>query len=293
MVPSPEQSLMRSMGLSREAIDRRKAFVGLTAEDLREIAALKKPVQDTVDKHVDAFFAYLATLPEAQGLTQNPQALARARQLKRAHLIAMVEGEYGEPYVEQRLSLAQLYSKVALEPAVFLGAFNHLLRSLESAADGHFGSLRKIAFFDLALITDVLVHERERVIRLQSEAIRELSTPVLQVRDRLLLIPIIGMIDTHRAQLIMENVLDGIRGRRAKVVVMDVTGVSTIDSGVANHVLRTITAAKLMGATVIVTGISADVAQALVSLGINLDEIRAVGDLQSGIEDAERLLEGD
>jgi rsbT co-antagonist protein RsbR len=284
---------MRSMGLSREAIDRRKAFVGLTAEDLREIAALKKPVHDTVDKHVDAFFAYLAALPEAQGLTQNPQALARARQLKRAHLIAMVDGEYGEPYVEQRLSLAQLYSKVGLDPAVFLGAFNHLLRSLESVADGQFGSLRKIAFFDLALITDVLVHERERVIRLQSEAIRELSTPVLQVRDRLLLIPIIGMIDTHRAQLIMENVLDGIRGRRAKVVVMDVTGVSTIDSGVANHLLRTITAAKLMGAQVIVTGISADVAQALVSLGINLDEIRAVGDLQSGIEDAERLLEGD
>jgi rsbT co-antagonist protein RsbR len=291
-VPSAELSLMHSMGLSREAIERRKAFVGLTPDDLREIASLKRPITETVDQHVEAFFAYLAKLPEAQGLMQNAKALAQARQLKRAHILAMVEAEYGEPYVEQRLMLAQLYSKVGLEPPVFLGAFNHLLRSLEGVANGHFGSLRKIAFFDLALITDVLVHEREKVIRLQSEAIRELSTPVLQLRDRMLLIPIIGMIDTHRAQLIMENVLAGVRARRAKVVVMDVTGVSTIDSGVANHLLRTITASKLMGARVIVTGISADVAQALVALGIDLDEINAVGDLQSGIEDAERLLEG-
>ncbi|MBV8761508.1 MAG: STAS domain-containing protein, partial [Deltaproteobacteria bacterium] len=198
--------------------------------------------------------------------------------------------EYGERYVEQRLALAHLYSKVGLEPAVFLGAFNQLLASLEKVAGSHFAALRKVAFFDLALITDTLVHERERVIRMQSEAIRELSTPVLQVRDRMLLMPIIGIVDTHRAQLIMQNVLDEVRSKRARVVVMDVTGVSTIDSGVANHLLRTIAAARLMGATVIVTGISSEVATALVALGISLDEIRAVGDLQSGIEEAERLL---
>ena len=88
----------------------------------------------------------------------------------------------------------------------------------------------------------------------------------------------------------MEGVLRAIRGSRAKVVVMDVTGVATIDSRVANHLLQTVAAARLMGATVIVTGLSAEVAQSLVSLGIDLSQLNTVGDLQGGIEEGERLL---
>jgi len=281
---------MRAMGLTADQIERRKAYVGLTEDDVREIATIRKAVHDSVDHHVEAFFGWLAKLPEARGLMENREALARARKLKREHLEAMVDGKYGEPYVAQRLLLAQLYGKAGIDTAVFLGAFNQMLASLEKVAGEHFGSLRKIAFFDIALITDVLIHERERVIRMQSEAIKELSTPVLQLRERMLLMPIIGIVDTHRAQLIMENVLGEIRAKRARVVVMDVTGVSTIDSGVANHLMRTISAARLMGAAVIVTGISSDVATALVTLGIALDQILTVGDLQSGIEEAERLL---
>ena len=127
-------------------------------------------------------------------------------------------------------------------------------------------------------------------MRKQQEAIRELSTPVLQIRERLLLLPIIGVIDTHRARLITDSLLRAIRANRAKVVVMDVTGVATIDSKVANHLIQTVTAAGLMGATVIVTGLSSDVAQALVGLGLDLAKLNTVGDLQGGIEEAERLL---
>jgi rsbT co-antagonist protein RsbR len=142
----------------------------------------------------------------------------------------------------------------------------------------------------VGVIADVLVFERERVIRQQQEAIRELSTPVLQVRDRLLLLPIIGLIDTQRARLITEGLLRAIRANRAKVVVMDVTGVATIDSRVANHILQTVTAARLMGAQVIVTGLSSDVAQSLAVLGIELSKLITVGDLQGGLEEAERFL---
>ena len=116
------------------------------------------------------------------------------------------------------------------------------------------------------------------------------STPVLQIRDRLLLLPIIGVIDTHRARLITDSLLRSIRSTRARVVVMDVTGVATIDSKVANHLIQTVTAAGLMGASVIVTGLSSDVAQALVSLGLDLAKLTTAGDLQGGIEEAERRL---
>ena len=134
------------------------------------------------------------------------------------------------------------------------------------------------------------VQERERVIRQQQEAIRELSTPVLQVRERLLILPIIGVLDGQRARQLTEQLLRGIRANRARVVVIDITGVPTIDSTVANHLVQTVDASRLMGASVIITGLSPEIAQTLVTLGVDLSKVNAVGDLQGGIEEAERLL---
>src|SRR5690349_21161326 len=134
------------------------------------------------------------------------------------------------------------------------------------------------------------VQERERIIREQQEAIRELSTPVLQVRERLLILPIIGVIDPQRARQLTEQLLHGIRATRGKVVVIDLTGVAAMDSSIANHLVQTVEASRLLGATVIVTGLSPAIAQTLVNIGVDLGKMNTVGDLQGGIEEAERLL---
>jgi rsbT co-antagonist protein RsbR len=134
------------------------------------------------------------------------------------------------------------------------------------------------------------VEERERVIRDQQAAIRELSTPVLQVRDQLLILPIIGVLDAQRARQLTEQLLDGIQTNRAKVVVIDITGVAAIDLAVANHLVQTVSAARLMGASAIITGLSSGIAQTLVDLGVDLSTMKTVGDLQGGLEEAERLL---
>jgi rsbT co-antagonist protein RsbR len=134
------------------------------------------------------------------------------------------------------------------------------------------------------------VQERERIIRQQQEAIRELSTPVLQVRERLLILPIIGVIDPLRARQLTEQLLRGIRTNRARVVVIDITGVAAMDSHVANHLVQTVEASRLLGATVIVTGLSPEIAQTLVNIGVDLGKMNTVGDLQGGIEEAENLL---
>jgi rsbT co-antagonist protein RsbR len=134
------------------------------------------------------------------------------------------------------------------------------------------------------------VEERERIIRQQQEAIRELSTPVLQVRNRLLILPIIGVLDALRARQLTEQLLSAIQHNRAKVVVIDVTGVGTIDVAVANHLVQTVRASRLMGASAIITGLSSGIAQTLVDLGVDLSMMKTVGDLQGGLEEAERLL---
>ena len=102
-------------------------------------------------------------------------------------------------------------------------------------------------------------------------AIRELSTPVLQVRDRLLILPIIGVLDSPRARQLTEQLLGAIQANRAKVVVIDITGVATIDLTVANHLVQTVKASRLMGASAIITGLSSSIAQTLVDLGVDLE----------------------
>ena len=134
------------------------------------------------------------------------------------------------------------------------------------------------------------VEQRERVIRQQQDSILELSTPVLQVRERLLILPIIGVLDSQRAHQLTEQLLLGIRSHRAKVVVVDITGVPDVDEAVANSLVRTVDASRLMGADVIITGLSAKIAQILVTIGVDLNKVHTVGDLQGGIEEAERRL---
>ncbi len=134
------------------------------------------------------------------------------------------------------------------------------------------------------------VDQRERVIRQQQDSILELSTPVLQVRERLLILPIIGVLDNQRARQLTEQLLRGIRTHRAKVVVIDITGVPDVDESVANSLVQTVDASRLMGAEVIITGLSSEIAQTLVTIGVDLTKMRTVGDLQGGIEEAERRL---
>jgi rsbT co-antagonist protein RsbR len=142
----------------------------------------------------------------------------------------------------------------------------------------------------MSLVGDEYVATKERIITQQQEAIKELSTPVLQIRDRLLLVPLVGLLDTQRARAMTEQLLHAIRAHRAKVVVIDITGVPAVDSKVAHHLFQTLSAARLMGAHTVVTGVSAEVAESLVVLGVDIEALNTVGDLQGGLEEAERWL---
>jgi rsbT co-antagonist protein RsbR len=160
-----------------------------------------------------------------------------------------------------------------------LALLDHVLDAYEPAAN-RIANTVAVSFVD----------ERERIIRQQQDAIRELSTPVLQVRERLLILPIIGVLDAERARQLTEQLLAGIRAHRAKVVVIDTTGVPDVDESVANHLVQTVDASRLMGASVIITGLSSKIAQTLVTIGVDLSKMHTIGDLQGGIEEAERLL---
>jgi anti-anti-sigma regulatory factor len=131
------------------------------------------------------------------------------------------------------------------------------------------------------------VAERERlqqeVIDAQKRAIQELSSPVIPLMEGIIVLPLIGSIDSMRGRDITRSLLAGISQHKAKVAILDVTGVPIVDSGVAQHLTKAIQAAKLKGARTIITGISEAVAETIVDLGIDWSDIDTLTDLQTGL----------
>jgi len=149
------------------------------------------------------------------------------------------------------------------------------------------GELRIIGF--MRDISDQKRAEEERfalqqqVIEAQRAAIRELSTPLIPISDTAVIMPLVGAIDSTRAQQIIDTLLEGVATYRADMAIVDITGVQVVDTQVANALVRAAQAVRLLGAQVILTGIKPQVAQTLVQLGVNLEGIRTTGSLQTGV----------
>ena len=126
----------------------------------------------------------------------------------------------------------------------------------------------------LGLFTaEVYQHSRDAIIKRQSQELLELSTPVVQLWDRILALPLIGTLDSERTQSVMENLLNQIVTSRAEIAIIDITGVPTVDTLVAQHLIKTVSAARLMGADCIISGIRPQIAQTIVHLGLQLDVV--------------------
>lgn len=126
----------------------------------------------------------------------------------------------------------------------------------------------------LALVTtEAYMATREELILRQQQELLELSTPVVKLWDGILALPIIGTLDSARTQVVMENLLQTVVATNSKFAIIDITGVPTVDTLVAQHLLKTITAARLMGADCIISGVRPQIAQTIVHLGINLEDV--------------------
>jgi rsbT co-antagonist protein RsbR len=220
-----------------------------------------------------------------------------ARQLLRG---AMRDGEW-EAYLADLREQGANYARMGLSFVSWYRAIGvirpSILRRLRTAYGGDperlFGTLKAMGqWFDIVMSTigDTYLSTKEQIILDQQDAIRELSTPVLTLMDGLLLLPVVGVIDSHRARQMTDQLLQAIHRYRAKVVVIDITGVGAVDTMVANHLVQAVEAARLLGAAAIVTGLSADVAQTVVKIGVDLTRLRTVGDLQGGVGEAMKLL---
>lgn len=131
--------------------------------------------------------------------------------------------------------------------------------------------------------------EWERTVRLQKFALQELSASLIPVFDKVSVMPLVGTIDTERAKLIMENLLEGVVKQRAEVVLLDITGVPVVDTMVAHHIIQAADAVRLVGAKCMLVGIRPEIAQTIVTLGIELNDFTTTSTLRRGMQEALKL----
>lgn len=296
-------SSIDDLGSQDQSIMARLAWCAIEKADLERVRELAPFAEDIADMVIERFYEHVLSFDHAAAMFANEGIIERVKAGQRRYFLELTSGRCDEQYVQNRVRIGEIHERSGIGPDLYIGAYDYYLHQLgrlllERQSDNPrhafelYLSLQKMAHFDMALALETYVNARERTIEAQQREISELPTPVLQLKEGLLLIPVVGTLDSYRARALTIELLDAIKSLRAKVLVLDITGVSAVDSAVANHLLQTMTAARLMGAHSIVTGISVSVAQALVKIGVGGDVLNTFGDLQRGIEQAEKLLAG-
>ncbi len=273
----------------------------LTPEDKDALLAYWRFYEPIASEIADDLRRSLLELPEwvamIRALTpaQNAENERRGLELQRA---ALVEGNW-TPYLQDLGAQGASYARMGVSflawydvIAIYREAIRRRLKAMSPDS-----ALQKIGdgmtrFIDIAMshLGEAYLAAKEQIIATQQESIRKLSMPILQIREQLLIVPLVGMIDARRARELTESLLVAIRDRRARGVVLDITGVPEVDTATASYLIQACDAAQLMGAKIVITGISSEIAQALVALGTRLPVTHTLGDLQEGLDVIERML---
>ncbi len=272
----------------------RRAFFELTDDDLRRLGALKPFAERHLDDINEAFYELLLGHPETRRFFPDEATVRRVKRLQREYFLGLFDGRCDLAYVRDRLRVGAAHERIGMAPKWYIGAYRkyldlileRLFADLPDPAEARaaYRSVKKLVAFDTAIAIDTYNEANLQTLGRHQAAIRELSTPVIRVHDGVLLLPLIGAIDSQRAQQVMETVLVRVTEEKAEAVILDIAGVPVVDTRVADHLLKTTAAVRLLGARTILTGITAQVARTIVQLGVDISAMDTRARLADGIE---------
>jgi rsbT co-antagonist protein RsbR len=285
---------MKKLRLDEAELAGRRAYFDITDADLGRLAALRGFAEKHTDAIVEEFYRHILGHGESRKFFPDDATVRRVKALQRQYFLGLFSGVLDLKYVEDRLRVGTAHERIGMPPKFYLGSYaqylrlvrRHLLVELGTGEEHElaFASIQKIVYFDMALAMDTYILAGLEDLRRHQAAIRELSTPVIRVFRGVLLLPLVGAVDTQRAQQNMEAVLLRVIQEQAKVIIIDIAGVLVVDTKVADHLLKTTAAVRLLGAETIITGIRAEVARTIVQLGVDTSSMPTRSRLSEGIE---------
>ena len=287
------QEFMTKLKLNERELQSRRSFFEITEEDLARLKGLQAFAQHHSEPIVESLYQLLLAHPESRAFFPDEASVARVKKLQRKYFLGLFEGVCDLGYMQDRLRVGQAHERIGLAPKWYIGAYGRYLRLLlkrlfaelhTDEAQAAYDSLVKLVGFDMTLAIDTYIAANLETVARHQAAIRELSTPVIRMHHQVLLLPLIGTIDSLRAQQIMETLLTRVVEEQALAVIIDIQGVGVVDTSVADHLLKTTAAVRLLGAETILTGISGEVAMTVVQLGVDMSALHTRSRLAEGVE---------
>lgn len=290
---------MSRLRLDERELASRRQFFEIEEADLLRLAALRPLAERHSQGIVDGLYQLILGHPESRSFFPDESTVRRVKSMQRQYFVGLFAGRCDLDYVENRLRVGAAHERIGLAPKWYIGAYSRYLRLLldqlmadlpPAEAQEAYRSVTKLVAFDMSLAIDTYIAANLDTVARHQAAIRELSTPVIRVHNRILLLPLVGTVDSHRAEQIMETLLVQVVEEQARAVIIDIAGVAVVDTRVADHLLKTTEAVRLLGAETIVTGISAQVARTIVQLGVDISSMHSRSRLAEGIELALEML---
>jgi rsbT co-antagonist protein RsbR len=285
---------------SEQEVQDMRELYAVSDDDLatiKEFSALLSPRMDWV---VDQWYGWLRTQPEFDQFFPESDTLQRVQRLQFGYWDDFMLGELDEAYVQRRRNVGEAHARIGLPLNTYFAGMNHFLELFRQvAADSDMTEERqlsvqqamtKLMHLDTALVVDTYNQLVEDALTAQSKSLMEMSTPVTNIWEGILLIPIVGIIDSKRARDVMNATLEKIAESQAKIFILDISGVGVVDTAVANHLIKISRATRLMGCECIISGVSPSIAQTIVDLGIDVGDVKTTATMKDALADAFKKL---
>jgi len=268
----------------------------ITDEDLGRIREFGKTAVPHMDQMIAEWYGWIATDPDYDHFFSDPEILKRVQVLQVEYWIAFLAGQVDDAYVERRRKVGEAHARIGLPLNTYFAGMNRFLEIFsdflgthekdEAAGLNTHESLAKLTHLDTAIVVDTYNRLVEDALTAQAKSLLEMSTPVTQIWSGILLLPIVGIIDSKRARDIMNATLDKIGETQARIFILDISGVGVVDTAVANHLIKITRATRLMGCDCTISGVSPSIAQTIVDLGIDVGRIKTTSTMKDALADA-------
>lgn len=270
----------------------------LTASDLEAVREASTTIVRDMSPLIDAFYTWMRELPEyEQYFGSNTEQLNRVQGMQRRYWTTLFEARVDERYLASRRHLGEVHARIGLGLPAYFAAMDFTLSLMVDHLDTSLPqerlnqareAVRRLMHLDTGLVVESYTHMTNQTIAAQTRSLIELSTPVTALWEDILMLPIVGIIDSKRAQDIMESVLRRIATTRSRVFIIDISGVGVVDTAVANHLIKVTKATRLMGCASLLSGVSPEIAQTIVELGIDVTGVQTTATLRDALEEAFR-----
>lgn len=268
----------------------------ITPNDLVLISELGERIIPLLDDYVESFYAWLEPQPEFIQFFSDKDRLAHVKASQKNYWHQTFLAKIDDDYISSREHLGAHHAKIGLSLTSYFAGMSKSLNFFQTViekyddSDSHYNTqqiaLAKLVHLETAVVVEAYTNMTQQKIEQQSRTLIEMSTPVTSIWDGVLMLPIVGILDSKRAQDLMHTVLAKIGETRAKVIILDISGVAVVDTAVANHIIKITKASKLMGCDCIVSGLSPAIAQTIVELGIDVDSLSTTSTLSDALENS-------